>query len=55
MRNKGSGFRTVGDHFREKYVRELGGAETVGASASREFDQRYVTGDNYMFHSFSGT
>jgi len=55
MNNKSSGFRNVGDHFREKYVRELGGADIVGASASREFDQRYVTGDNYMFHSFSGT
>ena len=55
MNSKSSGFRTVGDHFREKYVRELGGAEIVGASASREFDQRFVTGDKYMFHSFSGT
>ena len=55
MRNKSSGFRSVGEHFKTKYLEELGGQEIVGASAMREFDQTYVTGDSYFFHSFSGT
>jgi len=55
MKNKGSGFRSVGDHFRVKYMQEMGGEEIVGASAMREFDQKYTTGDNYFFHSFAST
>ena len=55
MRNKSSGFRSVGDHFKAKYVAELGGEGVVGASAMREFDQTYITGDNYFFHSYAGT
>ncbi len=55
MRNKGSGFRSVGEHFREKYIQEIGGSDIVGASAMREFDQIFTTGDNYFFHSYSGT
>ena len=55
MRNKSSGFRSVGEHFKTKYIEELGGQEIVGASAMREFYKTYVTGDSYFFHSFSGT
>ena len=54
MRAKSSGFRTVGLHFQQKYIDELGGTDIVGASAMREFDQTFVTGDNYFFHSYAG-
>ena len=54
MRNKGSGFRAVGDHFRNKYITEMGGEGVVGASQWREFDQEFITGDSYFFHSYAG-
>ena len=54
MRNKGSGFRSIGTHFKEKYVNELGGEDLVGASHWREFDQEFITGDSYFFHSYAG-
>ena len=54
MRNKSSGFRAVGDHFREKYISEMGGEGVVGASHWREFDQEFITGDSYFFHSYAG-
>ena len=55
MRTKSSGFRSVGDHFKAKYIDEMGGEDIVGASHWREFDQKYITGDNYFFHSYAGT
>jgi hypothetical protein len=53
MRNKGSGFRQVGDIFKQKYIDELGGADIVGASQWREFDINYITGDDYLFHTYA--
>ena len=55
MRTKSSGFRSVGDHFKAKYIDEMGGEDIVGASHWREFDQKYITGDNYFFHSYAGS
>ena len=55
MRNKGSGFGDISNLFYGKYVRELGGEGVVGASAMREFDQTFTTGDDYFFHAFAGT
>tara|TARA_B100000745_G_scaffold296902_1_gene242992 strand:- start:550 stop:1272 length:723 start_codon:yes stop_codon:yes gene_type:complete len=55
MRNKSSGFRSVGDHFREKYIDELGGEGVVGASFWRDFDQEFATGENYFYHNYAGS
>tara|TARA_Y100000310_G_scaffold345002_1_gene461090 strand:- start:5852 stop:6577 length:726 start_codon:yes stop_codon:yes gene_type:complete len=51
MRNKGSGFREIGKMFWEKYIREMGGEGVPGASKMRDFDQRFLTGEQYLFHS----
>ena len=53
LRAKSSGFRDVGKVFFDRYMRELGGNELVGASHWREYDQKYVTGDSYFFHAYA--
>tara|TARA_Y100000310_G_scaffold278625_2_gene297143 strand:+ start:3542 stop:4273 length:732 start_codon:yes stop_codon:yes gene_type:complete len=51
IRNKGSGFKSIADTYWDLYVRERGGEEVEAASVSKEFDQRYLTGEQYTFHS----
>ena len=51
MRTKSAGFKSVGDLFWNKYMREMGGSGVPAASKMREYDQRFLVGDSYLFHS----
>lgn len=51
MRNKSSGFDRLAEVYFDLYIAEMGGDGVVAASAVREFDQRFMLGDHYIFHS----
>tara|TARA_Y100000310_G_scaffold324219_1_gene385834 strand:- start:890 stop:1615 length:726 start_codon:yes stop_codon:yes gene_type:complete len=53
MRTKGSGFASIAKAYRDMYVKAMGGEGVVAASVVRDFDQRYATGEHYIFHAGS--
>jgi hypothetical protein len=53
LRNAGSGMSAIAIVYEDMYEEEMGGIDTLPATAFRETDQRYMAGDPYLFHAGS--